>query len=145
MSEFTTSSREQTAALGRSFAGVLAPGDVVAVTGTLGSGKTQFISGVCGGLGVHTHVGSPTFTLIHEYPAPFGTVVHIDLYRIESRRELAELGIEEYFSPHHICLIEWAEKALEFLPPGHRTVRLSHGNGEEERIIVVDDAEGMQS
>jgi len=145
MSEFTTSSREQTAALGMSFAGMLSPGDVVAVTGMLGSGKTQFIGGVCQGLGVHAHVGSPTFTLINEYPAPFGAVVHIDLYRIDTRRELAELGIEEYFSPRHICLIEWAELVLDFLPKRHYAVRMEYGVSDQEREITIVAPEEIEA
>ena len=80
------------------------PGDVVGLIGELGSGKTQFVSGVCEGLGVTVRVTSPTFTLINEYPAPAGNVVHIDLYRIDTGAELAELGIEEYFNDRNICL-----------------------------------------
>jgi tRNA threonylcarbamoyladenosine biosynthesis protein TsaE len=85
------------------------------------------------------HATSPTFTLINEYPAPFGTVAHIDLYRIGSKSELAELGIEEYFTERCICLIEWAELAADVLPPRHYDVLLSHGGGDNEREIRIQD------
>ena len=78
----TTTSPGETIDLGRSFAFRLRPGDVVALLGDLGTGKTRFVMGVCEALGARGHIASPTFTLINEYPAPFGIVAHIDLYRI---------------------------------------------------------------
>jgi tRNA threonylcarbamoyladenosine biosynthesis protein TsaE len=134
----TTTSAGETAALGRTLARQLKPGDVVALSGQLGSGKTCFVQGVCEALGVGTHVGSPTFTLINEYPTPFGTVVHVDLYRISSPRELAALGIQEYFTERCICLVEWPELAGPLLPPGHFTVGFRHGGGDTERVITID-------
>ena len=130
-------SPEETAAIGRTFAASLRPGDVVALFGTLGSGKTSFITGVCEALGARLHATSPTFTLINEYPAPFGSVVHIDLYRIGTRKELAELGIEEYFTDQCICLIEWAELVRDMLPEAHFEVVLSHGATDTERMIDI--------
>ena len=137
MNRYSSPSREKTAALGKAFAATLVPGDVVALFGELGAGKTQFVSGVCQGLRVEGHVASPTFTLINEYPAPFGTVAHVDLYRIERTPELAELGIQEYFRTDCICLIEWAERALGILPPGHYRVKLLFGGDEGSREILV--------
>lgn len=131
-------SAEETASLGRSFARSLRPGDVVALIGTLGSGKTRFAAGVCEGLGVTARVTSPTFTIINEYPAPFGMVAHVDLYRIEGRAEIADLGLEEYFNGRWICLIEWAERAADLLPPSHVRVTLSHGAGDTEREVLID-------
>ena len=137
-----TSSSEETIALGQSFAARLRPGDLVALTGPLGTGKTRFVQGVCEGLVVRVHVGSPTFTLINEYPAPFGTVVHVDLYRIRSAKEVAELGLQEYFNEGCICLIEWPETAAAFLPQDHYCIRLSHGKRPDERIITIERNEG---
>jgi len=141
MSPTLSRSQEETIALGRAFAASLQPGDVVALYGSLGSGKTRFVSGVCEGLGARMHATSPTFTLINEYPAPFGTVVHVDLYRIKSRSELAELGIEEYFSEECICLIEWAEAVTEMLPHRHYEVRLSLGEDDASRLIEIREPE----
>jgi tRNA threonylcarbamoyladenosine biosynthesis protein TsaE len=135
--ETLTTSADETAALGRTLAASLKPGDVVALSGTLGTGKTRFVQGVCEALGVRAHVGSPTFTLINEYPAPFGAVVHIDLYRISSTAEAAALGIEEYFTDRCICLLEWPETAARLLPPGHYAVGFRHGQGRDERLITI--------
>lgn len=137
MTTFITHSAEETAALGRSFAASLRPGDVVALHGNLGSGKTSFVAGVCQGLGVRGHVSSPTFTLINEYPAPFGLVAHIDLYRIRSRAELAELGMEEYFGEKAVALIEWAEEAMDLLPRAHHVVAIRYGVEESDREISI--------
>ncbi len=145
MSATLSRSPEETIGLGKSFASSLRPGDVVALFGTLGSGKTRFISGVCDGLGVRMHATSPTFTLINEYPAPFGRVVHIDLYRIGSRRELAELGIEEYFTGECICLIEWAEAVREILPHRHFEIRLGLGTDDTTRTIDIRETGGVPS
>jgi tRNA threonylcarbamoyladenosine biosynthesis protein TsaE len=93
--------------------------------------------GVCDALGTSSHVASPTFTLINEYPAPFGSIVHIDMYRIGSRGELRELGIEEYFDDRHICLIEWAESVLDLLPGDHYLVEIAHGRNEQERTVRI--------
>ncbi len=142
MTPIPSHSEDETAALGRTFAASLRPGDVVALFGTLGSGKTRFITGVCEALGARIHATSPTFTLINEYPAPFGSVVHIDLYRIGSRNELAELGIEEYFSDECICLIEWAELVRDILPRRHFEVQLSHGATDSERTIDIREIGG---
>jgi tRNA threonylcarbamoyladenosine biosynthesis protein TsaE len=137
-----THSCEETLALGASFAASLAPGAVVGLTGDLGSGKTQFVIGVCRGLGLDARVSSPTFTLINEYPAPFGTVVHADLYRISTRGELAELGIEEYFNDRCICLIEWAERMSGDLPDHVHLVTILPGTGTGERVFTFEGGGG---
>jgi len=138
MKLFTTHSPGETVALGRRTAAELVPGDVVALSGTLGSGKTLFVCGVCEGLGVSGRVSSPTFTLINEYPAPFGEVAHIDLYRIRSEAELAELGIEEYFNDRCIACIEWPEAMAGHLPAAAIRVSIVHGPGETERTITIE-------
>jgi tRNA threonylcarbamoyladenosine biosynthesis protein TsaE len=140
-----TRSAGETSALGGAFARQLAPGDVVAILGTLGSGKTCFVAGACAALGVTAPVTSPTFAIINEYPAPFGTVAHIDMYRIGSRREVAELGIEEYFTPRCICFIEWADAVEDLLPPAHYRVVVAHGADEGERRITVSAPGGEAS
>jgi tRNA threonylcarbamoyladenosine biosynthesis protein TsaE len=141
MKSFVTNSLSETVDLGRTFAASLRPGDVVALMGDLGTGKTQFVIGVCDGLGVRCRVTSPTFTLVNEYPAPFGLVVHIDLYRITSRSELPEIGIESYFHEGCICLIEWAEVALHLLPASVYCARLDFGSVANERVIELGELE----
>jgi tRNA threonylcarbamoyladenosine biosynthesis protein TsaE len=123
MRRILSRSAEETEAAGRAFAVRLLPGDVVALTGTLGSGKTRFVAGVCTGLGVRGHVTSPTFTLIN---------------RINGMKEVADLGIEEYFNNRCVCLIEWAEAVLDMLPPVHFRVSFAHGGSESERAIQIE-------
>jgi tRNA threonylcarbamoyladenosine biosynthesis protein TsaE len=137
MTFFHSHSPEETTGIGHAFAATLKNGDVVAFSGGLGTGKTHFIKGVCDGLGVRTHVASPTFTFINEYPAGERTVVHIDLYRVQSPRELAELGVGEYFNERSICLIEWADRMAGALPEPHIDVQLSFGEAENDRVITV--------
>ncbi len=138
MTVFHTRSSAETLELGASFAKSLSPGDVVAISGNLGAGKTLFVSGVCKGLGITGAVTSPTFTMIHEYAAPSCVVVHIDLYRVSSLHELRSLGVEEYFDDGHICLIEWAERAMELLPESHIRVKISGGESPVQRQISIE-------
>jgi tRNA threonylcarbamoyladenosine biosynthesis protein TsaE len=110
-----TSSHEETKNMGKRFAQMLSPGDVVAFSGELGSGKTTLIQGICGGLGVKNYVRSPCFVIINEYNGKF-KVYHFDLYRLDNEKELEDLGYEEYFYGDGVCLVEWAEKAERLLP-----------------------------
>jgi tRNA threonylcarbamoyladenosine biosynthesis protein TsaE len=139
MRRVVTRSPEETVALGRTFASSLAPGDVVALEGTLGTGKTQFVLGVCEGLGVRGPVTSPTFALINVYSGHFGSLVHADLYRINTLAEVAELGLEEYFNGRSICLIEWADRVPGVLPPDALVVGARHGAGENERVFDLPE------
>jgi tRNA threonylcarbamoyladenosine biosynthesis protein TsaE len=139
MTRLVTRSPQETFDLGKTFSRQLKPGDVVALIGNLGSGKTHFVAGVCEGLGVQVHATSPTFTLINEYDGIACKVVHIDLYRINKLSELREVGIEEYFDTTCICLIEWAEMISAMLPEKHFTVRLEHGGTDTERLISIDE------
>lgn len=134
-----TSSAEETIALGRKFSVRLKSGDVVALYGELGSGKTQFVKGVCAGLGAAEHVTSPTFTLINEYRQHHGIpVFHLDLYRIRSFEELCALGIEEYIEDAGVSLIEWAEKAEQILPLKRYSIRFCVVEGIDRREILLE-------
>jgi tRNA threonylcarbamoyladenosine biosynthesis protein TsaE len=112
-----TKSTSETIRIGKSIGSLLMPGDVVALVGELGTGKTQFIKGLAVGVGVGkpTYISSPSFTLINEYAGkvPF---YHIDLFRLKSEKEAEELGLEEYFQGGGITAIEWADKIPSFLP-----------------------------
>ena len=138
MSSHQSHSCEETVQLGKALSATLKCGDVVALSGDLGTGKTQFIAGVCEGLGVRVRVTSPTFTIINEYPADVCTVVHVDLYRISSAREFIGLGIEEYICERYICLIEWAERMAEFLPRSCVHVKLAYHEGDHDRVVLID-------
>jgi tRNA threonylcarbamoyladenosine biosynthesis protein TsaE len=137
---WVTRSAEETGRAGEAFGAGLRPGDTVALIGTLGTGKTCFASGICRALGVAVQVTSPTFALVNEYPAPFGRVVHFDMYRIVRREELAELGFDEYFTPTTITLIEWGDEYLDLLPDRVVRVTFAHGEGPDERLIAADES-----
>ena len=110
-------SREQTLEMGRLIGEILERGDVVALIGELGSGKTCFTQGLAKGLGVEENVPvvSPTFTLINEYPGKI-PLIHLDVYRLSGPRDLEDMGYEEYFEGGGIIVIEWAEKIRDILP-----------------------------
>jgi tRNA threonylcarbamoyladenosine biosynthesis protein TsaE len=128
-------SPEETEAAGVRLAGALGPGDVVALTGELGAGKTCFVQGVARGLGVTTRATSPTFVLVNEYRGRL-PVHHVDAYRTESLAELADLGLEELFDGDGVTLVEWADKLRPLLPARTIHVHLA-GVGDEPREITI--------
>ena len=107
---------EETIAFGHALAGTLESGDVLAVCGELGAGKTHFVKGVVAGLGAECAVTSPTFTLIHEYRGGRLPLFHADWYRIDDERELMKIGIDDYLAEEGIVVVEWADKFRSALP-----------------------------
>ena len=130
-------SANETLDLGKEFAVALRPSDVVALYGELGSGKTQFAKGVCRGVGIESHVTSPTFTIVNEYTGGQFPVYHFDFYRISSPAELDEIGFEEYIFGNGVCLLEWADIVEERLPACRYDVTLSLGESNNQRIIQI--------
>jgi tRNA threonylcarbamoyladenosine biosynthesis protein TsaE len=109
-----------TEAFGRRLGTLLFPGAVVALVGQLGAGKTHLTRAIAEGLGIRNPaaVTSPTFVLIQEYPGRV-PVYHFDAYRLSGPREFAELGVDEYFRGDGVCIVEWADRVAETLPPEH--------------------------
>jgi tRNA threonylcarbamoyladenosine biosynthesis protein TsaE len=140
--EVITESAHQTIELGRKIASALHGGQIVAMTGPLGSGKTHLIKGIAIGLDAPdpTKVCSPTFVLVNEYQARNSqlTLYHIDAYRLNSLREFERLGFEDFCRPDAIVLIEWADKVLPALS-GLDVIRieLSHDGEDKRRIRIV--------
>jgi len=136
--EFTTKSAEETIALGRELAALLAPPKIVLLRGNLGAGKTTIVKGIAQGFEAaeEEDVTSPTFTLIHEYRGPKATVFHIDSYRVDTQRELETLGLDDLISDHSVLLIEWGEKFARF-ETGRDVEIVLERAGENERRIVV--------
>jgi tRNA threonylcarbamoyladenosine biosynthesis protein TsaE len=110
--EFTTQSAEETVALGRKLAAMLTPPKLVLLRGDLGVGKTTLVKGIAEGFHAASEddVTSPTFTLVHEYRAPSVNLYHIDLYRVDTERELETLGLDDLVAENSVLLIEWGEK-----------------------------------
>jgi tRNA threonylcarbamoyladenosine biosynthesis protein TsaE len=132
-----TSSPEETEALAAELAGRLAIGDVVTVSGELGSGKTTFVRGACRALGVRERVTSPTYTIGHRYHGEHGEVSHLDLYRFAGV-SAAEWGDLEPYFDNAIAFVEWPEAGEGVLPAPRFTVRLRHADG-ARRMVSIDE------
>jgi len=137
-SPIVTRTAGETLALGRDFASLLRRGDVVALYGGLGSGKTQFAKGVCLGLGIRDHVLSPSFTILNEYVEGKYPVYHFDFYRLRSLEELTEIGFEEYLFGDGVCLVEWADLVDSKLTKDRYDVKLELGSTPDERIVNIE-------
>lgn len=137
--EHITHSAEETMALGRKLAPMLKNARMVILRGDLGTGKTTLVKGIAEGLDAATHedVTSPTFTLIHEYGGSDVNLYHVDLYRIDTPRELDTLGLDELFAEEgNLVLLEWGEKFPRF--EKERDVEISiERRGDQERKFVV--------
>ena len=155
----TTHSEIETTNFGLEFSDFLRPGDLIALEGELGAGKTTFIKGICDALGVE-HISSPTFTIVNTYTITVPTfgddsvedfikahtesqnrlvnIHHIDFYRIANQTELLERGIEEYIGDENaIVIIEWAEKFEEFITE-YNPIRINiEIEGENQRLFTI--------
>jgi tRNA threonylcarbamoyladenosine biosynthesis protein TsaE len=126
-----------TAAAGARLGERLGPGDVVALTGELGAGKTSFVQGLVRALGVTAGATSPTFVLVNEYRGRL-PIHHVDVYRVDTLTELIDIGLEELMDGEGVTVIEWADRMEPLLPA--RTIRVHiEGVGEEPRHITVTD------
>ena len=133
--DFISHSEDQTRRFGARLAELLIPGDVVALIGDLGSGKTRWVQGICQGLGVDDPVNSPTFTLVNEYQGRL-PVYHIDLYRLEDAAEMLTFGLEDYLYGPGVSLIEWADRADRLLPEDYLTVNLYYLENTKRRVVI---------
>ncbi|MCI2035663.1 MAG: tRNA (adenosine(37)-N6)-threonylcarbamoyltransferase complex ATPase subunit type 1 TsaE [Oscillospiraceae bacterium] len=137
MREFITASAPETEALGEKIAGHLKAGDVLALFGGMGTGKTTLTRGVARGLGIAEGVSSPTFALVHEYAGRL-PIYHFDMYRVESWDDLYSTGFFDYLDSGGILIVEWSEKIENALPENAIRVSLRPGPSENERIITVE-------
>lgn len=132
---FVTNSFKETQKLGRDFAKILKKGDIVYLYGDLGSGKTTFVQGLAEGLEIKQRIISPTFIIVRSYKLGVGSFYHIDLYRIESERDLEGLGIEEIINnKNNIVVIEWAEKLKSYLPQKRIDVKFFYKSDKVRKI-----------
>ena len=132
-----SNSPENTLAIARELGAALLPGDVVAMTGELGAGKTLFCKGVGEALGIPAdRILSPTFTIVTEHAGPV-PLTHIDVYRLPGAREADEIGMRELLSGDGVCLVEWAERIAELLPTDCIRVTFSI-SGDDRREIAVE-------
>ena len=134
----TVHSVEETWALARTVAAKLKPGMVLALQGDLGAGKTTFMQGIGGALGVRRPVTSPTFTLSVEYPTTRFNLVHMDLYRLSGPDDLLTIGYPEYLESGAVVAVEWPERAGELIPPDAVRLTFSLTPDAETRNITIE-------
>ncbi len=140
---WTTEDFKQTQTLGKQLSLSLKRGDVLALCGDLGSGKTTFVQGVAVGLGVDETVTSPSFVLAHEYSGKELTIYHLDLFRLEKEEDVETIGIEDYMAPDGVTLVEWADKIPEILPADY--VKLQFETKSDQLRIVTATPHGERA
>ena len=133
---FISNSAEETIAAGRSYARSACKGDVFALTGDLGAGKTQFVKGFVAGLGSSAEVTSPTFVLVHEYEDGRLPVYHFDFYRLDNSEAVLRLGFDDYVFGEGVSLIEWADRYSDLVPAEAKWLSFEL-KGENTRVIRV--------
>jgi tRNA threonylcarbamoyladenosine biosynthesis protein TsaE len=136
--EFVTHSPEETVALGRELVSLLAPPKLVILRGSLGAGKTTLAKGIAEGFEAASEqdVTSPTFTLVHEYHGPSVNLYHIDLYRVDTARQLETLGLDDLMGEKNLLLVEWGEKFSRFVNERDLEIALET-TGENDRRVRV--------
>lgn len=138
----STHSADETREMGRALAESLQAGDIVALYGNLGAGKTVFVGGICDELGLDpAAVTSPTFTIVHEYQGASMPVYHFDAYRVDRVDEFYGLGYEEYFFGDGVTIVEWADRVEPLLPDHAIRIRIEHAGGDDRRIVHLPAAE----
>lgn len=139
-----TKSAQETQELGQRTGSDLKEGQVLALEGELGSGKTTFVQGLAQGLGIKERILSPTFIMIREYPVKKPDTLikhfyHVDLYRLEKAEEIEVLGLKEIWSdPENLVVIEWAEKIKNLLPEKRMEILFEY-LGEEKRKVIIKE------
>jgi tRNA threonylcarbamoyladenosine biosynthesis protein TsaE len=136
--QYITCSEEETIALGRQLRTLLRPPKLVLLRGELGAGKTTLVKGIAEGFeaAANDEVTSPTFTLIHEYRGSEATLYHIDLYRVDTPRELETLGLDDLRTEESVLLVEWGEKFARFERERDVEIRLERTGDSQRRITV---------
>lgn len=134
----TIESENATKLLGLELAEKCEPGDVIALIGDLGTGKTALTRYIAEGLGIDTTISSPTFTIVKEYKNGRMPLYHFDVYRLGDVEEFYDIGGEEYFYGDGVCVVEWAEIVEEAWPEKTTIIRLSYGDKDGERIVNIE-------
>lgn len=137
MQEFITVSPSETETLGEKIAVQLQPGNVVALFGGMGAGKTALTRGIARGLGISEGVSSPTFALVHEYTGRL-MVYHFDMYRVEGWDDLYSTGFFDYLDSGGVLIVEWSENIENAIPEEAVRIHLRQGKTENERIISIE-------
>lgn len=139
LQESITHSAEETVALGRRLARLLSPPRLVLLRGELGAGKTTLVKGIAAAFhaAAEEDVTSPTFTLVHEYRGADVVIYHIDLYRIDTPRQLETLALDDFLSDNSILLIEWGEKFTRFVQERDIEIAITHTSDDGRHVRVI--------
>ena len=129
-------SPEETRRLGAIVGALAQPGDVLLLTGNLGTGKTCLTQGIASGLGSDECAQSPSFVIMRELMGRL-PLYHVDLYRLENSDEIADLGLDDYFYGNGLSVVEWAERAFHMLPPQHLLANMEYGQGDKRNISLT--------
>ncbi len=140
--EFLSHSTAHTRQIGERLGQLAQPGDVLCLEGPLGSGKTVLAQGIGRGLGIREPVSSPSFTLINEYRGGRLPLFHIDLYRLETDREVWDLGLVEYLEGDGLSVVEWADRAARLMPSERLWITLRHRSDSKRGIAI--QAQGLR-
>ena len=132
---FISVNAAETKAIGERIAREIQTGDVLALVGDLGAGKTQFVKGLAKGLGSTAVVTSPTFTLVHEYQGSRLPIYHFDFYRIESLAALRAIGFDEIVFGDGVSVIEWADRFADAIPPQARWIKFEIVSEDQRRVL----------
>ncbi|MBE6929147.1 MAG: tRNA (adenosine(37)-N6)-threonylcarbamoyltransferase complex ATPase subunit type 1 TsaE [Clostridia bacterium] len=134
--EYISRSPEETERIGEQTAAALRPGDVLAMSGDLGAGKTAFVRGLARGLGLDDRVTSPTFAIVNEYREGNIPLFHFDMYRLGSSEELYDIGWEDYLREGGVCAVEWSENVDDAMPADCLRVDIRHLSDTERQITI---------
>ncbi|MGL5378629.1 tRNA (adenosine(37)-N6)-threonylcarbamoyltransferase complex ATPase subunit type 1 TsaE [Clostridium sp.] len=136
---FTVNSVESTTSLGLKLGKLLNPGDIICLTGDLGTGKTHITKGIAQGLDIHEHITSPTFTIVNEYDSGRLKLYHFDVYRVSDPDEIYAIGFDDYIFSNGVSIIEWANYIEEILPSEylHILIEKDLEKGENFRKITI--------
>ena len=135
MAVFYSKSESDTEAIGEQFAASLHGGEVIAMYGELGAGKTAFVRGMARGMGIDSRVSSPTFTIVNEYRGE-RELIHFDMYRLSSAEELFDIGWEDYLARGAVCAVEWSENVRDAFWGDETEVHIEKLGGDERRITI---------
>lgn len=142
---FTTENVNQTEALGARLGSVVPAGEVVALFGELGAGKTAFVRGVASGMGISADVSSPTFAIVNEYRAGDKILYHFDMYRVISWESLYSTGFFDYLDSGAVLIIEWSENIESVLPENCLKVTITKTDDTNQRIIEMQGSEWLDA
>ena len=136
MATFISNSPAETENFAREITDRLQPGDVLALKGDLGAGKTQFVKGLVAAMKSDAVVASPTFTIIHEYPGGRLPIYHFDFFRLEDRQSADRLGLDDYFFGDGVSVVEWADRFPDLIPHHARWIGFEI-KSEHSRLIIL--------